>query len=76
MTDILIRNFSVARKPRSLQYCNECKEPCYPGLPRYRVQFFQCDGKEHDGFLHTPCAGKWFAHFLREHRDLLKKENK
>ena len=73
MTDILIRNFSVARKPRSIRYCDECKEPAYPGIPRYRVAFWR-DGQEHDGHLHTQCATKWMTRFIREHRDALKKE--
>jgi hypothetical protein len=75
MTDILVKNFSVARKPRSLRYCDECKEPAYPGLPRYRVQFWR-DSAEHDGHLHLQCAGKWMARFIREHREALKKESK
>ncbi len=69
MTDILLRNLSVARKPRSMKYCAQCKEPCYPGLARYRVQ-----PPEEDAFLHLGCATKWFTHLLREHRDQLKKE--
>lgn len=74
MTDLLIRNFSVARKPRSLRNCIECKEPCYPGLPRYRVQFRDDQPGEGDGNLHLGCATKWFTHFIREQRDRMKKE--
>ena len=75
MTDILIRNLSVARKPRSMHYCEECKEPAYPGLARYRVQFFRA-GVEHDGHLHLGCTTKWLTRFVREHRDQLKKDGK
>jgi hypothetical protein len=73
MTDVLIRYFSVARKPRSLKYCAECAEPCYPGLPRYRAQYFR-DAREQDGFLHLTCATKWLTVLIRENRDALKKE--
>jgi hypothetical protein len=73
MTDILIRNFSVARKPRSIRYCDECKEPAYPGIARYRLAFFR-DNAEHDAHLHLHCTTKWLQKFVREHRDQLKKE--
>jgi hypothetical protein len=63
----------VARKPRSIRYCDECKEPAYPGIPRYRVSFFRANA-EYDGHLHTQCAAKWLTRFIREHRDQLKKE--
>lgn len=75
MTDILIRNLSVARKPRTIRTCTECSEPCYPGLARYRAQYFQ-DQQEKDGHFHLQCLGKWLARFVREHREALKKETK
>lgn len=75
MTDILIRNLSIARKPRSIQPCTECDEPCYPGLPRYRAQYFS-HAREHDGYFHPQCLPKWIARFIREHREALKQEAK
>jgi hypothetical protein len=73
MTDILVKNLSVSRKPRSIKHCTECAEPCYPGLPRYRAQHYT-GGSEQEGFFHLHCLGKWMARFIREHRDQLKKE--
>jgi hypothetical protein len=73
MTDILVKNLSVARKPRSIAHCTECTEPCYPGLPRYRAQFWQ-GGEERNGYFHPQCVGKWIARLIREHREMLKKE--
>ncbi len=74
MTDVLIRNLSVARKPRSLQTCAECEEPCYPGLARYRAQHRHDYTTERDSFFHPQCLPKWMARFIREHREQLKKE--
>jgi len=71
MTDILVRVLSVARKPRSLRDCTECSEPTYPGLPRYRCQFWQ-DGNEHDGHFHVHCLMPWLTRYLRAHRETLK----
>jgi hypothetical protein len=73
MTDILVKNLSVARKPRSIKHCTECSEPCYPGIARYRTQFYE-GGREEEGFFHLQCVGKWLARFIREHREALKKE--
>ena len=75
MTDILIRNLSVARKPRSIRYCRECNEPCYPGIARYRAQHF-VENVETDSHFHLHCLGKWLARYVREHREALKKEAK
>lgn len=74
MTDILVKNLSVARKPRSMKYCTECKEPCYPGLARYRVQYTTHGVPDQEGYLHLQCAGKWLTRFVREHREALKRE--
>lgn len=74
MTDIIVKNLSIARKPRSIQYCTECKEPCYPGLARYRAQYRYPGADEGDGFFHPQCLPKWIARFIREHRESLKKE--
>ena len=73
MTDLLIRNLSVARKPRSIKQCEECAEPCYPGMPRYWVQYFK-PGAESTGYFHPQCLPKWMARFIREHRETLKPE--
>jgi hypothetical protein len=73
MTDILIRNLSVARKPRTLKPCIECPDPTYPGVARYRVQYFE-EGHELEAHLHLQCAGKWIARLIRDHRERLKKE--
>jgi hypothetical protein len=73
MTDILIRNFSIARKPRSIKQCAQCAEPCYPGLPRYRAQYRE-GHEDKDGFFHLFCVTKWLTQYVRDHRDLLKKE--
>ncbi len=73
MTDVIVKNLSIARKPRSIKHCVECAEPCYPGLPRYRVQHY-VGGSDTENFLHLQCVTKWFTNLLRSHRDMIKKE--
>ena len=78
MTDILVRNLSAASKPRSLKECMECREPAYPGIPRYRAQFVNHypdapPSAEIDGYLHMQCATRWFTRLIRTHREVMTK---
>lgn len=73
MSNVWIENLTINDKPRSLQFCEHCREASFEGIPRARLSFQAHDtGEPMSAYLHIKCVAPFVNGILKSHAALYK----